>query len=61
MLAEELKMASALAGATNSLWGKSSLAEIAFEHGFSDQAHMTRAFHHACGLPPSVLRGLVSQ
>jgi len=60
LTAEDLKMASALAGATNSLWGKSSLAEIAFEHGFSDQAHMTRAFRHACGLPPSVLRGLVS-
>lgn len=60
LTAEDLKMASALAGATNSLWGRSSLAEIAFEHGFSDQAHMTRAFRHACGLPPSVLRGLVS-
>lgn len=57
---QDMKMASALAGATNSLWGQSSLTEIAFEHGFSDQAHMTRAFRHACGLPPSVLRGLAS-
>lgn len=56
---ENMKMASALIGATNSLWGTSSLTEIAFEHGFSDQAHMTRAFRHACGMPPSVLRGLV--
>jgi AraC-like DNA-binding protein len=59
LTAEELKMASALTGATSSLWGASSLTEIAFEHGFSDQAHMTRAFRHACGMPPSVLRGLV--
>ena len=57
---QDMKMASALAGATNSLWGTSSLTEIAFEHGFSDQAHMTRAFRHACGMPPSVLRRLVS-
>lgn len=56
----DMKMACALAGATNSLWGTSSLTEIAYEHGFSDQAHMTRAFRHACGLPPSVLRLLVS-
>ncbi len=56
---EHLKMASALAGATHSLWGSASLTEIAFEHGFSDQAHMTRAFRHACGMPPSVLRSLV--
>jgi len=54
----ELKMACALTGATNSLWGRTPLAEIAVEHGFSDQAHMTRAFRHACGLPPSVLRRL---
>ena len=54
----ELKMACALIGATNSLWGGYSLTEIAAEHGFSDQAHMTRAFRRACGLPPSVLRSL---
>lgn len=54
----ELKMACALTGATNSLWGTSSLSEIAFDHGFSDQAHMTRAFRHACGLTPMVLRSL---
>ena len=59
--ASNLRMASALAGATNSLWGTASLTEIAFEHGFSDQAHMTRAFRHACGMPPSVLRRLASQ
>ncbi len=55
-----MKMACALAGATNSLWGTSSLTEIAFDQGFSDQAHMTRAFRHACGLSPSLLRCLVS-
>lgn len=54
----ELKMACALNGATNSLWGTSSLTDIAFGHGFSDQGHMTRAFHKACGLPPSTLRQL---
>jgi AraC-like DNA-binding protein len=60
LTARDIRMASALAGATNSLWGTASLTEIALEHGFSDQAHMTRAFRHACGLPPSVLRGLVN-
>lgn len=60
LTAEDMKMASAIIGATNSLWGTSSLTEIAFEHGFSDHAHMTRAFRHACGLPPSALRRLVS-
>lgn len=60
LTALELKMASALAGATASLWGAGTLTEIAFEHGFSDQAHMTRAFRRACGLPPSVLRSLAS-
>ena len=59
LTAQDIRMASALSGATNSLWGTSSLAEIAFEQGFSDQAHMARAFHRACGLPPSVLRGFV--
>lgn len=54
----DLKTACALIGATNSLWGASSLTEIAFENAFSDQAHMTRAFRKACGLPPSVLRSL---
>lgn len=56
----ELKRACALVGATNSLWGNSSLTEIAAEHGFSDQAHMTRAFRRACGMPPSVLRSLAA-
>lgn len=53
-----LKMANALVGATNSLWQSVSLTEIAYGHGFSDQAHMTRAFRRACGLSPSVLRKL---
>lgn len=53
-----LKMASAIVGATNSLWQPSSLTEIAYRHGFSDQAHMSRAFRRACGLSPSVLRNL---
>jgi AraC-like DNA-binding protein len=56
----DLKMATALAGATSSLWEATSLTEIAFEHGFSDQAHMTRAFRRACGLPPSALRRLAN-
>ena len=58
LTAEHIKMASALVGATNSLWGSASLVEIAVDHGFSDQAHMTRTFRHACGMPPSVLREL---
>lgn len=60
LTARDLKMACALIGATNSLWGTTPLIEIAHENGFSDQAHMTRAFRKACGLPPSVLRGLAN-
>lgn len=58
LAAVDLKMACALVGATNMLWGSSSLTEIAYENGFSDQAHMTRAFTKACCIPPSVLRSL---
>lgn len=58
LTAVDLKMACALIGATNMLWGTSSLAEVAHENGFSDQSHMARAFRRACFLPPSVLRSL---
>lgn len=58
LTAVNMKMASALVGATNSLWQPISLTEIAYRYGFSDQAHMSRAFRRACGLSPSVLRNL---
>ena len=60
LTALDLKMACAIISATNMLWGEQSLTEIAYESGFSDQAHMTRAFRNACGLPPSVLRSLAT-
>lgn len=56
----DLKMACALNGATNNLWGTKSLTDIAHENGFSDHAHMTRAFRKACSLPPSILRSLAA-
>lgn len=56
----DLKIACAIVGATNALWGTTPLIEIAHENGFSDHAHMTRAFRKACGLPPSVLRSLAA-
>jgi AraC-like DNA-binding protein len=34
------------------------LAEVAAETGFADQAHFTRAFKSAFGLPPARYRAL---
>ena len=34
------------------------LTEIAFDAGFFDQAHFTRAFRRAIGLPPAAFRRL---
>lgn len=39
------------------LGGPEPLAEIACDHGFSDQAHMTRAFARWLGTTPARLRG----
>ncbi len=40
--------------------GKKSLAQIASECGFCDQAHFTRTFHRLTGLTPAVYRALHS-
>jgi AraC-like DNA-binding protein len=37
-------------------WGKASLADVAFLHGFADQPHMTRAMKAALGSTPAELR-----
>lgn len=56
----KLKRACALVGATNDLWGTSSLAEIAAAHGYSDQAHMSREIRHSTGgLSPTFFRNLL--
>jgi AraC-like DNA-binding protein len=47
-----------MVAATDRLWSAASLTEIAFEMGFSDLAHMTRAFRSSCGMAPSQLRRL---
>ena len=54
--ANAIRQATMLNGATNLLRSKSSLTAIAHQAGYSDQAHMTRAFVSSCGLPPSLLR-----
>lgn len=36
-------------------WG-GSLADLAADHGFADQAHLTRSIHAMTGFPPIVLR-----
>jgi AraC-like DNA-binding protein len=56
--AEGLRLAWRMVAATDRLRSAASLTEIAFEMGFSDLAHMTRAFRSSCGMAPSQLRRL---
>ena len=58
LTAEGLRLAWRMVAATDRLWSAASLTEIAFEMGFSDLAHMTRAFRSSCGMAPSQLRRL---
>jgi AraC family transcriptional regulator len=37
-------------------FGALPFVEVAYKHGFSDQAHMTRSIKKSCGLTPSLLR-----
>lgn len=55
---EMMRMAARLLRATRRLWSPDSLTMIAVEEGYSDLAHMTRAFQAAAGVPPSMLRKL---
>lgn len=57
--AESLRQASRLVRASHRLASPDSLTTIAFAEGFSDLAHMTRAFQHASGMPPSLIRKLI--
>lgn len=54
--AEVIKRASMLSRATTLLPSALTLTEIAHEAGYSDHAHMTRAFVASCSLAPSILR-----
>ena len=54
--AETLKRACRLSRATALLPTALTLTEIAHETGYSDHAHMTRAFVASCALAPSILR-----
>lgn len=60
MTAEMLKQADRLLRATARMRSESSLTEIAMETGFSDHAHMTRAFKTSCGMPPSFFQQLLA-
>lgn len=57
--AEALRQASRLIRASHRLSSFDSLTMIAFDEGFSDLAHMTRAFQTASGMPPSLIRKLM--
>ena len=57
LTAGKLRLASMIVGATNQLHSEASLTQIAADQGFSDLAHMTRAFKASCGMSPSALRG----
>ncbi|WP_409028505.1 helix-turn-helix domain-containing protein [Janthinobacterium sp. SUN098] len=57
--AEALRQASRLIRASHRLASLDSLTMIAFDEGFSDLAHMTRAFQTASGMPPSLIRKLM--
>jgi AraC-like DNA-binding protein len=56
LTAELIRMASRIIRATRRLRSTDSLIAIATEEGFSDQAHMTRAFRASCGMTPRMLR-----
>lgn len=60
LTAEMLKQANRLLRATARMRSKASLTEIAMETGFSDHAHMTRAFKTSCGMPPSFFQQLLA-
>lgn len=58
MTAEALRQAARLVRAAHRLPSADSLTMIAADEGFSDLAHMTRAFQAAAGMPPSLIRKL---
>ena len=60
LTAELLRQAFRLISATNRLRSSDSLTMIAVDEGFSDLAHMTRAFKTSTGMSPSMLRRLTS-
>jgi AraC-like DNA-binding protein len=53
---EELKICARLLRAHRLMAGDASLTDIAAEAGYSDSAHMSRAFMTSCGLTPSEVR-----
>lgn len=59
LTAESLRQASRLIRASYKLPSTDSLTTIALSEGFSDLAHMTRAFQNASGMPPSLIRKLL--
>lgn len=57
---ETIRSSARLVRATGKLSGGHSLTSIAVDEGFSDLAHMSRAFKAACGMTPTLLRGMLS-
>lgn len=60
LTAEMLRQADRLLRATARLRSAASLTDIAVDTGFSDHAHMTRAFKASCGMPPSFFLQLLA-
>ena len=54
--AETIRLSVRMTRATELLASALTLTEIAHVTGFSDSAHMARAFKRACGIAPSVLK-----
>jgi AraC-like DNA-binding protein len=61
LTAESIRMSVRLIEATKLLSSPKSLADIAVEVGYSDQAHMARAFRLSTGMPPSIFRSVLSK
>lgn len=57
---EMLRQTARLNRALKGIQAGDSLAEVAVDVGFADQAHMTRAFRAASGMPPSFFKKLMS-
>lgn len=61
LTAEMLRQTTRFLRALEGIRAGDSLAEVAVEAGYSDQAHMTRAFRASCGMSPSFFKKLLAR